>query len=96
MLAGIGNGTSACSTSPIKESSVMMVNCLNSFKVNNSVQYYTFQVVSFYHNIGKISMLVTNCQPDFADKTRLVVKTTNLRAQTRMVTGVLSHYLLSF
>ena len=31
-----------------------------------------------YHNIGKISMLVTNCQPDFADKTRLVVKMTNL------------------
>lgn len=56
--------------------------------------YYTFQVVPFYHNIGKISMFVSICLADFADKTRLVVKTTNLGVQTRMVTGILPHYFL--
>ena len=30
--------------------------------------YYTFQVVPFYHNIGKISMFVSICLADFADK----------------------------
>ena len=69
-----------------------IVNCLNSFKVNSS--YYTFQVVPFYHNIGKISMFVSICLADFADKTRLVVKTTNLEVQTRMVTGILPRYFL--
>ena len=56
--------------------------------------YYTFQVVPFYHNIGKISMFVSICQADFADKTSLVVKTTNLEVQTCMVTGIVPRYFL--
>ena len=36
MPAGIGNGISACSTSPINESAIMMVNCLIIFNADNS------------------------------------------------------------